>query len=90
MNKHHDIIVQDPTMQSWPEETYDDRDEPVMLMDDQKMDKNDDFFNLAGAKNFLQKQGAGAKRILRSAGFEEGFIRLLKKRNTQFGRIRLI
>ena len=77
-------------MQSLPEETYDDGDVPVMLMDDQKMDKNDDFFNLAREKNFLQKRGTGAKRILRSAGIEEGFIRLLKKRNIQFGRIRLL
>ena len=77
-------------MQSLPEETYDDGDVPVMLMDDQKMDKNDDFFNLAGAKNSPQNRGTGKKRILRSAGFEEGFIRLLKKRNVRFGRIRIL
>ena len=39
MNKHYDIIVQDLIMQSLPEETYDDGDVPVMLMDDQKMNK---------------------------------------------------
>ena len=78
-------------MQSLPENYADEGEEPVMLVDDQTFGENDEFFNLARAKNLPQKRRTGTIRILKRAGLGYGLIRVLKKRsNIPFGRIRLL
>ena len=78
-------------MQSLPENYADEGEEPVMLVDEEPFDENDEFFNQAGAKNLPQKRRTGTIRILKRAGLGYGLIRVLKKRNNiPFGRIRLL